>query len=168
MYIICMCVCVYTHIWIHICVCIYICVCVSMYMCVFLCICVYPMWLSGKESTCHCRRPMRYEFHLWIGKIPWRRKWQSTPVFFPAESHGQRRLVGCSLLDCKELDMTKHACIMCYIHMYTHTHLKDIIGSVLDHCNKANIAIKRITQISWFLVEYKIMFILFCSPLSVQ
>ena len=96
MYIICMCVCVYTHIWIHICVCIYICVCVSMYMCVFLCICVYPMWLSGKESTCHCRRPMRYEFHLWIGKIPWRRKWQSTPVFLLGKSHGQGSLVGYS------------------------------------------------------------------------
>ena len=26
----------------------------------------------------------------WIGKIPWRRKWQSTPVFLPGESHGQR------------------------------------------------------------------------------
>ena len=23
------------------------------------------------------------------GKIPWRRKWQSTPVFLPGESHGQ-------------------------------------------------------------------------------
>ena len=22
------------------------------------------------------------------GKIPWRRKWQSTPVFLPGESHG--------------------------------------------------------------------------------
>ena len=56
--------------------------------------------------------------------------------------------MGCSLFDCKVSDMAKHSCIMYYIHMYTHTHLKDIIGSVLDHCNKANIAIKRITQIS--------------------
>ena len=29
-----------------------------------------------------------------IGKIPWKRKWQSTPVFLPVNSHGQRRLVG--------------------------------------------------------------------------
>ena len=28
-----------------------------------------------------------------IGKIPWRRKWQPTPVFLPKESHGQRNLV---------------------------------------------------------------------------
>ena len=26
----------------------------------------------------------------WAGKIPWRRKWQPTPVFLPGESHGQR------------------------------------------------------------------------------
>ena len=32
----------------------------------------------------------------WLGKIPWRRKWQPTPVFLPGESHGQRSLVGYS------------------------------------------------------------------------
>ena len=34
---------------------------------------------------------------FWVGKSPWRRKWQPTPVFLPGESHGQRRLVGYSL-----------------------------------------------------------------------
>ena len=29
----------------------------------------------------------------WVGKIPWRKKWQSTPVFLPGESHGQGSLV---------------------------------------------------------------------------
>ena len=29
----------------------------------------------------------------WVGKIPWRRKWQPTPVFWPGESHAQRSLV---------------------------------------------------------------------------
>ena len=29
----------------------------------------------------------------WVGKIPWRRKWQPTPVFLPGECHGQRSLV---------------------------------------------------------------------------
>ena len=45
----------------------------------------------GKESACQCRR---CEFDPWVGKIPWRRKWQPTPVFLPGESHGQRSLVG--------------------------------------------------------------------------
>ena len=33
-------------------------------------------------------------FDPWVGKIPWRRKWQPTLVFSPGESHGQRSLVG--------------------------------------------------------------------------
>ena len=52
-----------------------------------------PRWLSGKESVCQCRRP---GFGSWVGKIPWRRKWQPTPVFLPGKFHGQRSLVGCS------------------------------------------------------------------------
>ena len=31
-------------------------------------------WLSGKESTCQCRRHVS---DPWVGKIPWRRKWQT-------------------------------------------------------------------------------------------
>ena len=41
------------------------------------------------------------------GKIPWRRKWQPTPVFLPGKSHGQRSLVGYSPWHRKESDMTK-------------------------------------------------------------
>ena len=39
---------------------------------------------------------MRLGFSLWVGKIPWRRKWQSTPVLLPGKSHGQRSPVGYS------------------------------------------------------------------------
>ena len=38
----------------------------------------------------------------WVGKIPWRRKWQPTPVFLPGKFHGQRSLVGCSPRDHKK------------------------------------------------------------------
>ena len=31
----------------------------------------------------------------WVRKIPWRKKWQPTPVFLPGKSHGQRSLVDC-------------------------------------------------------------------------
>ena len=37
-----------------------------------------PRWLSGKESACQCRRYKRCGFDLWVRKIPWRRKWQSS------------------------------------------------------------------------------------------
>ena len=35
-------------------------------------------------------------FDPWVGKSPWRREWQPTPVFLPGEFHGQRSLVGYS------------------------------------------------------------------------
>ena len=34
---------------------------------------------SGKEFTCQRRRHKRCGFDPWVGKIPWRRKWQPTP-----------------------------------------------------------------------------------------
>ena len=55
-------------------------------------------------------------FNPWVGKICWRRKWQSTPVLLPGKSHGQRRLVGNSPWGRKELDMTErlHFTILCF------------------------------------------------------
>ena len=49
-----------------------------------------PRGLSGKESACQAGDG----FYPWVQKIPWRRKWQPTPVCLPGESHGQRSLVG--------------------------------------------------------------------------
>ena len=43
----------------------------------------------------------------WARKIPWRRKWQPTPVFLPGKSHGQRRLAGYGPWVCKALDTTE-------------------------------------------------------------
>ena len=59
---------------------------------------------DGKSICLQCRRP---GFDPWVRKIPWRRKWQSTPVFLPGESHGQRNLVGYSPWGHKKSDMTK-------------------------------------------------------------
>ena len=44
------------------------------------------------------------------GIKPWRRKWQSTPVFLPGKFQGQRSLAGYSPWGHKELNMTEHAC----------------------------------------------------------
>ena len=43
--------------------------------------------------SCQYRRRKRLGFDPWLGKIPWRRAWQPTPVFFPGESHAQRCLM---------------------------------------------------------------------------
>ena len=51
---------------------------------------------SGKELAYQYRRYRRHRFDPWVGKIPWRRVWQPTPVFLPREHHGQRSLAGYS------------------------------------------------------------------------
>ena len=42
-----------------------------------------------------------------VGKIPWRREWQPTPVFLPGEFNGQRSPVGYCPWNHKESDMTE-------------------------------------------------------------
>ena len=63
-----------------------------------------PCSSYGKESACNAG-------DLGLiprsGKILWRREWQSTPVFLPGGSHGQRSLAGFSSWGRKESDMTK-------------------------------------------------------------
>ena len=49
----------------------------------------FPSGTSGKEPACQCRR---HRFDPWVGKMPWRRAWQPSPVFLPGESHGQTSL----------------------------------------------------------------------------
>ena len=56
-----------------------------------------PRWLSGEESTSQGRRPKTAAFDPWVGKIPWRRKWQPVPVLLPGKSQGQRSPSGYSL-----------------------------------------------------------------------
>ena len=46
-------------------------------------------------------------FNPWVEKIPWRRKWLSTPVFLSGEFHGQRSLAGYSLRGLTESDMNE-------------------------------------------------------------
>ena len=52
-----------------------------------------PWWLRGWKSA---RDAGRCSFDPWVGKSPWRRKWQHTPVSLPEKFHGQRRLEGYS------------------------------------------------------------------------
>ena len=56
----------------------------------------FPGGASSKEPACQCTRYKRHRFDPWVQKIPWSRKWKTTPVFLPGESHGQRSLVGYS------------------------------------------------------------------------
>ena len=60
---------------------------------------------DGKDLPAVHKEPA---FDPWVGKSPWRREWQPTPVFLLGECHGQRSLVGYSLWGFKDLDTTKH------------------------------------------------------------
>ena len=64
-------------------------------------------------SVClQCGRP---RFDPWAGKIPWRRKWQATPVFLPGKCHGPWSLVGYHPWGCKESDTTER------LHFHFHS-----------------------------------------------
>ena len=62
-----------------------------------------PGSTSGKEPTCQSRRHKRHGLIPWVGKIPWRRKWQPTPVFLPGKSRGKKSLVDYSPRGCKRV-----------------------------------------------------------------
>ena len=66
-----------------------------------------PRWLSGKESACQCRR---CRFDSWVERIPWRMKWQPTPVFL-AENSMDRGAWQATIHGVTESDMTEHACM---------------------------------------------------------
>ena len=52
---------------------------------------LFPGGVSGRESICQCRRLKRLGFGAWVRKIPWRRKWQPSPV----RTRGKRALSLC-------------------------------------------------------------------------
>ena len=63
-------------------------------------------------------------FDLWVGKIPWRRAWQPTPVFLPGESPWTEEAGGLQSIVPQRVGhdwMTKYT----HTHTHTHTHTVD-------------------------------------------
>ena len=87
----------------------------------------FPGGASGKESACTCRRHKRYCFDLWVGKIPWSRSRQATPVFLSGKFRGQRNLAGFCLWGCKESGTTEYLSTCIYLFIF------DCSGSPLLH-----------------------------------
>ena len=77
----------------------------------------FPSGPGGKQPACQCKRHKKCWFDSWVGRIPWRRAWQPTPVFLPGDSHGQRSLAGYSPWGRKELDTTE-ATEQAHMHAY--------------------------------------------------
>ena len=75
------------------------------------CVCTHRhafkyLGFPGGSAVKNHQQGRRCRFDPWVGKNPWRRKWQPTPVFLPGESHGQRSLAGYSPWGRKESDTT--------------------------------------------------------------
>ena len=90
----------------------------------------FPDGASGKEPTCQCRRHKKLRFNPWVRRIPWRRAWQSTPVFLLGESNGQRSLVGCSPWGRRKSSRIE-VTLLTHTHTHTHTHGLIYILSIL-------------------------------------
>ena len=67
------------------------------------------------------KKKERDTFDPWLRKIPWRRKWQPTPVLLPGKFRGQRSLVGYSTWVHKESDTTERT------QTHTHTYVQNIL-----------------------------------------
>ena len=104
----------------------------------------YLAWLP----RCHqCRRS---GFDSWAGKIPWRKKWQPTPILLPGKSHGQRNLEAYSPWSCKESNMTEHARIPGYLPYQLEISLSILLkGIKLIICSKHAQSHLLITALTW-------------------
>ena len=69
---------------------------------------------SGSDGRV-CRRCWRPALDPWVRNIPWRRKWQPTPVFLPGKSHEWRSLAGYRPWGRKESDTTEQ------LHFHVHS-----------------------------------------------
>ena len=70
----------------------------------------FPGGSMLNEPACQCWRCRSRRFDPWVRKIPWRKKGQPTPVFWPRESHRQRSLVGSSPWGREEPDKQHMQC----------------------------------------------------------
>ena len=79
-----------------------------------------PWWLRRYESNCSEGKP---GFNPCVGNIPWRRKWQPTPISLPGRFHGQGSLAGYSPWSSKESDIME----------WPHFHFSKFLSALSNH-----------------------------------
>ena len=65
-----------------------------------------------------CLKSSVCRFDPWVERIPWRWKWQPTPVFLPGESDGPRSLAGYSPQGPKESGTTERLLLSFYVFSF--------------------------------------------------
>ena len=106
---------------------------------------------SKTVKNLQCKRP---RFYPWIGKTPWRREWQATPVLLPGEFQGQKSLVCYSPWAHKELDVIEWLTL--WIHGKTMIKKKSILCTYWrERINWIGARkLSRETEIFWILILY--------------
>ena len=91
----------------------------------------------GDSGNSHLKES-QFELSPWVGKMPWRRKWQPTPVFLPGKSHGQNSSWGHKELDTSEQLIHYHteisvkrrvSCLSCLALSLVYHRTKDLQGT---------------------------------------
>jgi len=95
----------------------------SISCCFISCFEAFPGGAVIKEPACQCRRLKRCWFNPWVGKLPWRRAWQSTPIFLPGKFHEQGILADYSPWNFRVRHICAHARARTHTHTHTHTHI---------------------------------------------
>ena len=106
---------------------------------------------DGKESTCNVGN-----LDL-IGKIPWRRAWQPTPVFLPGEFHGQRSLVDYSPENYKKLwhNMCEWLVAQLCLTLYDPIDCSPLDSSVHGHSKVQPNSERSSSKSTWFRMDHQ-------------
>ena len=128
-----------------------------------------PGWLRPQRICLQCMRP---GFSLWVGKIPWRREWQPTPMSLPGGSHGQRGLAGYSPKRCQESDTTEWLTYLCTevaIFLFFLSSIRPLLLSHTQHTpTPAEIGVSnfRLSSHPIRVTVTQAIFIIFSAPVS--
>jgi len=104
----------------------------------------FPGGTSGKERARRCRRPERYGFNPWVGKIPRRKAWQPTPVFLPGKSPGTEEPGGLHSMGS---------------HRVGHD-WSDFTRTHMDHMKMCCLFSKHLDTFHWFIFFYQFLILL--------
>ena len=84
-------------------------------------------WASLVSQTVICLQCGRSGFSPWIGKIPWRKAWQPTPVFLPGEFPWTEEPCMLHSMGSQSVGhdwATKHSTAHTHTHTHTHTRVR--------------------------------------------
>ena len=108
------------------------------------------IWLGDKEPAFQCRRR---RFVSWVGKVPWRRKWQPTPLFFPEKKQKTKTWIeepgGNSPWSHRESDMTEQLSA----HAHTSHSITCILTALPLHHRVGDLPLRRLLATAWYFSQ---------------